>query len=170
MGVSKSFGGAYAKAQMAVNQSLPAKGMAFLSVNDNDKPALLTIARELEKLGFELMATRGTASYLSGEGLKVQTVYKVREGKPNVTNYIRNDQVDLIINTPLGKASSFDEAALRKAAVAYGVPYATTLSAASAMVSAIQSLQEGKLEVISLQELHASPAAPTGTGSKEVAS
>ena len=100
----------------------------------------------------------------------MQTIYKVREGKPNVTNYIRNDRIDLIINTPLGKASSFDEAALRKAAVAYRVPYATTLSAASAMVSAIQALQEGRIEVISLQELHGGLVAPTATGSQEVAS
>ena len=117
-----------------------------------------------------MIATRGTASFLHGKGLEVQTIYKVREGKPNVTNYIRNDQIDLIINTPLGKASSFDEAALRKAAVAYRVPYATTLSAASAMVSAIQALQEGRIEVISLQELHGGLVAPTATGSQEAAS
>jgi len=170
MGISSSFGGAYAKAQMAISQSLPVKGMAFLSVNDNDKPTLLPIAQELAKLGFELIATRGTASFLQGKGLEVQTIYKVREGKPNVTNYIRNDQIDLIINTPLGKASSFDEAALRKAAVAYRVPYATTLSAASAMVSAIQALQEGRIEVISLQELHGGLVAPTATGSQEATS
>jgi carbamoyl-phosphate synthase large subunit len=154
MGVADSFGWAFAKAQMGVGGALPLEGTVFLSVNDNDKPTLLPIARQLADLGFRLLCTSGTAAYLSARGLPTRTVFKVNEGRPNAADYIVNGEIDLVINTPLGRASFFDEEALRRTAVAYGVPYTTTLSAASAAVEAIQAMRSEQVSVSSLQEWH----------------
>jgi len=154
MGVAASFGWAFAKAQMGVGGGLPKEGTVFLSVNDNDKPTLVPIARRLARLGFHLLATSGTAAYLRDRGLDVQPVFKVNEGRPNAVDHIVNGEIDLVINTPLGKASFFDEGALRRAAVAYGIPYATTLSAASAAVEAIRAMRAEQVSVRSLQEWH----------------
>jgi carbamoyl-phosphate synthase large subunit len=117
---------------------------------------LLPIARRLADLGFRLLATSGTAAYLNGQGLPAETVFKVNEGRPNAVDYIVNGEIDLVINTPLGKASFFDEGSLRRAVVAHGIPYATTLSAASAAVEAIRAMREGPVAVRSLQEWHRS--------------
>jgi carbamoyl-phosphate synthase large subunit len=154
MGVAASFGWAFAKAQMGVGGALPLEGTVFLSVNDNDKPTLLPIARRLAAAGFNLLGTSGTAAYLGEHGLPTRTVFKVNEGRPNAADLIVNGEIDLVINTPLGKASYFDEAALRRRAVAYGVPYTTTLSAASAAVEAIEAMQREQVSVGSLQEWH----------------
>jgi carbamoyl-phosphate synthase large subunit len=154
MGVADTFGWAYAKAQMGVGGALPREGTVFLSVNDNDKPTLLPIARQLAGLGFRLLGTAGTASYLSARGLAAQAVFKVNEGRPNAVDFVVNGEIDLIINTPLGKASFFDEGALRRAAVTYSIPYTTTLSAASAAVEAIRAMRENGIRVHSLQEWH----------------
>jgi len=155
MGTGSNFGLAYAKAQMGVGCPLPLRGTAFLSVNDNDKPQLLPIAERLAGAGFRLLATRGTAAYLQQRGLQVETIRKVSEGRPNGVDYIKNAEIDLIINTPLGKASFSDEGALRRAAVAYNIPCMTTLSAASAAVEGILAMQSGDPGVHSLQEYHA---------------
>jgi carbamoyl-phosphate synthase large subunit len=155
MGVADSFGWAFAKAQMGVGGGLPLEGAVFLSVNDNDKSTLLPIARRLAGLGFRLLGTSGTAAYLSANGLPTEMVFKVNEGRPNAVDHIVNGDIDLVINTPLGKASFFDEAALRRAVVAHGIPYATTLSAASAVVDAIQTMRREQVTVRSLQEWHA---------------
>jgi carbamoyl-phosphate synthase large subunit len=154
MGVAESFGWAFAKAQMGVGGALPLAGTVFLSVNDNDKPTLLPIARRLVDAGFRLVGTSGTAAYLGEQGLPARTVFKVNEGRPNAADLIVNGEIDLVINTPLGKTSFFDEGALRRAAVAYGVPYTTTLSAASAAVEAIEAMQREQVSVSSLQEWH----------------
>jgi carbamoyl-phosphate synthase large subunit len=140
---------------MGVGGELPLEGTVFLSVNDNDKATLLPIARRLAQLGFGLLGTSGTAAYLSAQGLPVQTVFKVNEGRPNAVDYILNGEIALAINTPLGKRSFFDEEALRRAVVSHGVPYATTLSAASAAVDAIQAMRQEPVAVRSLQEWHA---------------
>jgi carbamoyl-phosphate synthase large subunit len=155
MGVAGNFGWAFAKAQMGVGGELPLEGTVFLSVNDNDKPTLLPIARRLSELGFRLFATSGTAAYLNARGLPADPVFKVNEGRPNAVDHIVNGEIDLVINTPLGKTSFFDEGALRRAVVAHGIPYATTLSAASAAVEAIQAMREEPVTVCSLQEWHA---------------
>ena len=155
MGVGANFGIAYAKAQMGVSSPLPLRGTAFLSVNDNDKPSLLPVARKLANCGFRLMATGGTAAYLYKRGMAVSPICKVSEGRPNGVDFIKNGQIDLIINTPLGKASFTDEGALRRAAVAYNVPCMTTLSAAWAAVEGIYAMQAGDPGVRSLQEYHA---------------
>ncbi len=152
MGSGATFGEAFAKAQLGCGQHLPLDGNAFLSVNDRDKPTLLPIARALEALGFTLLATGGTAAFLREHGISVTTIYKVNEGRPNVVDYIKNGQIALIVNTPLGKASFFDEAAIRRAAIVYGVPTLTTLSGAAAAVEAIRALRDGAWTVESLQE------------------
>ncbi|NLT42943.1 MAG: carbamoyl-phosphate synthase large subunit [Anaerolineae bacterium] len=164
MGVGATFGMAYAKAQMGVACPLPTSGTAFLSVNDNDKPNLLPVARELSLAGFRLMATGGTAAYLDANGLEVERVLKVSEGRPNGVDHIKNGDIALIINTPLGKASFTDEGALRRAAVAYNVPCMTTLSAAAAAVEGILALRRGDPEVRSLQEYHSLQQANAATG------
>jgi carbamoyl-phosphate synthase large subunit len=152
MGSGVSFGEAFAKAQLGCGQKLPLSGNAFLSVNDRDKASLLPIARDLAVLGFTLLATGGTAAYLSSQGLTVTTIYKVNEGRPNAVDYVKNGQIALIVNTPLGKASYFDEAAIRRAAIVYGVPMLTTLSGAAAAVEAIRALRDDVWTVHSLQE------------------
>ena len=156
MGVSDTFGWAFAKAQLGVGGGLPLAGSVFLSVNDNDKPTLLPIARQLADLGFRLLGTAGTAAYLAAQGLPTQAVFKVNEGRPNAVDYMVNGEIDLVINTPLGKASFFDEGELRRMAVTCGVPYTTTLSAASAAVEAIQAMSSEQVAVKSLQEWHSS--------------
>ena len=152
MGSGVTFGEAFAKAQQGCGQELPLSGHAFLSVNNRDKASLLPIARDLAALGFTLLATSGTASYLRAYGLQVTPIYKVNEGRPNAVDYVKNGQIALIVNTPLGKASFFDEAAIRRAAIVYGVPSLTTLSGAAAAVQAIRALRDDVWTVQSLQE------------------
>jgi len=155
MGISPHFGHAFAKAQMACGLSLPVSGRAFLSVNDNDKEGVVPIAAGLARLGFRLMATSGTARRLAQEGLPVETVYKVNEGRPNVADWILNGEIDLIVNTPLGRESHFDEVAIRRTATARGIPCITTLSGGAAAVEGIRALQHAALEVSPLQAYHA---------------
>ena len=152
MGSGVTFGEAFAKAQQGCGQELPLSGNAFLSVNNRDKASLLPIARDLAALGFTLLATSGTASYLRAYGLQVTPIYKVNEGRPNAVDYVKNGQIALIVNTPLGKASFFDEAAIRRAAIVYAVPSLTTLSGAAAAVQAIRALRDDVWTVQSLQE------------------
>jgi carbamoyl-phosphate synthase large subunit len=152
MGSGASFGEAFAKAQLGCGQRLPLSGNAFLSVNDRDKTNLVPIARNLAELGFTLLATSGTAATLRSHGLAVTSIYKVNEGRPNAVDYVKNGQIALIVNTPLGKASFFDEAAIRRAAIVYGVPALTTLSGAAAAVQAIRALRDDVWTVESLQE------------------
>ncbi|NTU79391.1 MAG: carbamoyl-phosphate synthase large subunit [Chloroflexales bacterium] len=152
MGSGATFGEAFAKAQQGCGQELPLGGNAFLSVNDRDKASLLLIARDLAALGFTLLATGGTAAYLGEQGLAVTPIYKVNEGRPNAVDYVKNGQIALIVNTPLGKASFFDEGAIRRAAIVYGIPTLTTLSGAAAAVQAIRALRDDVWTVQSLQE------------------
>ncbi|QQS49249.1 MAG: carbamoyl-phosphate synthase large subunit [Acidobacteriota bacterium] len=155
MGMAESFGAAFAKAQMGANASLPLEGTAFISVNDSDKKNAVRVARRLHDLGFRLIATRGTASYLNDSGVPCARVFKVNEGRPNVVDLIKSDEIDLIVNTPLGRASFYDEKAIRRAAMQYNVVTFTTLTGANAAASAIESLRHENLKVISLQEHHA---------------
>ncbi len=154
MGMSGSFGLAFAKAQIAAGNPLPGGGRAFLSVNDFDKPSLLPIARDLAALGFQLVATLGTAEYLRGNGLEVQNVYKAGEGRPNIVDRILSGEIHLIVNTPLGRESYYDEPAIRKTATMRGVPLVTTMSGAAAAVQGIRAVREEGLSVLSLQEFH----------------
>jgi carbamoyl-phosphate synthase large subunit len=166
MGVAESFGLAFAKAQVAAQQRIPASGRVFLSVNDHDKPRAGPVARELAALGFKLVATRGTAGALRAAGLESQTVFKVKEGRPNVVDLIKSREIDLIINTPLGRVSFFDEKAIRRAAVQHGVTCITTLSAAAAVVSGIRAWKEQGIQVMSLQALHQRQPHPVPTSNR----
>ena len=155
MGAAATFGSAYAKAQLAAGQRLPNEGTAFLSVNNDDKANVVRIARDLAGLGFSLLATHGTAAYLRAHGLEVELVFKVNEGRPHIGDRLLNRDIDLVINTPLGRESFFDDRTLRRIATVLGVPCVTTLTGATATVSAIRALREEALEVRPLQEYHA---------------
>ncbi|HEX7087384.1 MAG TPA: carbamoyl-phosphate synthase large subunit [Vicinamibacterales bacterium] len=155
MGGADGFGAAFAKAQLSVGQRLPDQGRAFISVNNTDKPTVLPIARDLAELGFQLVATRGTAAYLRAHGLDVEVVYKVNEGRPNVADQVVNGQIALIVNTPLGRESFFDDRTVRRVAMLHGVPCITTLTGASAAVAAIRALRTRALDVRALQDYYA---------------
>src|SRR5688572_22058660 len=156
MGVGESFGEAYAKAMMGAGLSLPKSGTAFISVNDLDKGTAVLLARKLNRLGFDIVATLGTAARLREVGLKVDDVFKVNEGRPNIADHIKSGDISLVINTPLGRVSRFDEQAIRRAALQYNVPCVTTMTGARALVEAIAAAESHATpNVRSLQELHA---------------
>jgi carbamoyl-phosphate synthase large subunit len=156
MGVGSTFGEAYAKAMQGAGLTLPCEGTAFISVNEADKGQAVVLARKLARLGFQLLATHGTAQRLREVGLAAESVFKVNEGRPNVVDHIKQGEIALVINTPLGRASHFDEQAIRRAALQYGVPCVTTMTGAQALVEAIVSCtDERMLKPVSLQELHA---------------
>jgi carbamoyl-phosphate synthase large subunit len=155
MGGADAFGAAFIKAMMGAGQKLPEQGTVFISVNNSDKPTVLPIARDLEQLGFKLTATRGTAAFLRAHGITVEVIYKVNEGRPNVADHLVNGAIHLVINTPLGRESFFDDRAVRRAATMAQVPCITTLTGASASVSAIRALKTQGLTVRSLQDYYA---------------
>ncbi len=154
MGSAPGFGMAYAKAELAAGEGLPVSGRVFISTHDRDKPELVSIAKRLFELGFELIATSGTASYLSRSGLTVQSVLKVHEGRPNIEDVIRSRQIQLVINTPIGRQAAHDDKYLRRAALDYSVPTVTTLAGARAAVEAIAALQGEQVSVAALQDVH----------------
>ncbi len=154
MGLAKDFGIAYAKSELAAGNGVPCEGVAFLSTNDLDKKNLEEIAKELLILGFKLIATKGTASYLVDLGIHVEEVLKVHEGRPNIEDLIRSGLVQLIINTPIGSQALHDDAYLRRAALEYNIPTFTTIPGAKAAIKAIQALQSNKIDTYSLQEIH----------------
>jgi carbamoyl-phosphate synthase large subunit len=156
MGVADNFGEAFAKAQLAAGQALPAKGTVFISVNERDKPYVAEVARKFVDMGFKIVATHGTAEALEEAGMRVERVYKVKEGRPNVVDLIKGDRIQLIINTPQARGEPwFDEKAIRRSAITARVPTITTLSAARAAAEGIPVLQAGVISVFNLQELHA---------------
>jgi carbamoyl-phosphate synthase large subunit len=154
MGVADNFGEAFAKAQIAAGQVLPLQGTIFLSVNDHDKEGAVVLARQFVEMGFHLVATHGTALVLEQSGLQPERVYKVKEGRPNVVDLIKGDRIQLIVNTPRGQDTFFDEKAIRRAAVLARIPTITTLAAAQAAAEGISALQQGTLSVVALQTLH----------------
>ena len=161
MGVADNFGEAFAKAQSAAGQALPTSGRVFISANDRDKPFIAEVAKRFVDLGFSLVATHGTARIIEDRGLRVERVYKVKEGRPNVVDLIKGDRIQLVINTPHGIEPWFDEKAIRRAAVTARIPTITTLSAARAACEGIAALQRGHVRVYALQQLHSerTPAA-----------
>ncbi len=154
MGVSPRFGDAFAKACEAVGTRLPLSGRAFLTVNPYDKAAIIPIGRELKDLGFVLCATGGTSEALREAGVEAERVYKVNEGSPNAVDRMEAGEIQMVVNTPLGGPSRFDEAAIRAAALRLSIPCLTTLSAATAAVEGIRSRQEEATGVAPLQEYH----------------
>src|SRR5687767_6935371 len=154
MGCAENFGAAFGKAMMGAGQRLPQTGCVFISVNNSDKQTVLPIARDLSQLGFALTATRGTAAFLRAHGIDVEVIYKVNEGRPNIADQIVNRKIDMVINTPLGRDSFFDDRSVRRAATMAQVPCITTLTGASAAVSAIKALRSQALTVRSLQDYY----------------
>jgi len=154
MGVSSTFGQAFAKAQLGAGQRLPLEGIVFISVNDHDKRNVAPVARDLAAAGLKIIATRGTASALKRAGIEIEAVFKVNEGRPNIIDLIKSGKIGLIINTPLGRESFYDEKSIRRAAVRYNVPCITTLSAASAAARGIRATAGHAVEVAALQDLH----------------
>ncbi len=154
MGISDSFGSAFAKAQLAAENGLPLSGSILVTVNDRDKTAVAPIVRRFHELGFRVLATTGTASFLRARGIPAEPVFKVHEGRPNGIDLLVNGDVHLLINTPLGKHSQRDDYSMRQAAVARRIAYTTTLSAAAAACDAIISLRSRPPRVRSLQEWH----------------
>ena len=152
MGISDSLGSAFAKAQLAASNGLPLAGTILITVNDSDKKTVTPIARRFHEMGFTLLATRGTAHYLRARGIPVSTVFKVHEGRPNCLDMIVNGDVELLVNTPLGKHAQLDDYRLRQAAIRQRIAYTTTMSAASAASDAILSLRSRRPAVRSLQE------------------
>ena len=154
MGGALTFGNAFAKAQLAAGQQLPQSGTAFISVNDKDKKNVSKIASDLVALGFSIVASRGTAAYLRAQGVDTDLVFMINEGRPHIGDQILNGGVALIINTPLGRDSFFDDLTVRRIAMLHGVPCITTLTGAAAAVSAIRAMQNEALTVRSLQQYH----------------
>jgi carbamoyl-phosphate synthase large subunit len=155
MGIGDTFGEAYGKAMTAAGLGLPSAGKAFLSVNDVDKGTAVLLARRLRRLGLEIVATLGTAARLVEVGLNVETVFKVNEGRPNIVDHIKRGEISLVINTPLGRTSHYDEQAIRRAALQYNVPCVTTMTGALALIEAIAAAgAQTAPNVHSLQELH----------------
>ncbi len=157
MGVGATFGEAYGKAMEGAGLQMPMDGKAFISVNSADKGQAVLLARRLNNLGFSLVATYGTANRLREVGLECETVFKVNEGRPNIADLIRQGEIALIINTPLGKAAVYDEQAIRKAALQFNVPCVTTITGAEALVEAIATRNNASaVAVRSLQDIHSS--------------
>jgi carbamoyl-phosphate synthase large subunit len=154
MGIDTSFGLAYMKALMAASGKPPMRGTVFISVNDRDKPEMLTAAQGFHDLGFKIVATKGTAKFLAGNGIKCETVFKVGEGRPNIVDAMINKQIDLVINTVTGKKTVHESKSIRQTALLYGVPYTTTISGARAMAEAIREVREAGLGVRCIQEYY----------------
>jgi len=152
MGISERFSIAFAKSQLAAGTLLPTGGRIFLSVADRAKQHVVGLARRLERLGYELIATRGTAQVLEAAGITVQRIRKVQEGHPNLIDYMRDGQLQLVINTPSGKGARTDEGRIRAAAVSMGIPCITTLQAADAAVKAMEALREEEMTVQTIQD------------------
>jgi carbamoyl-phosphate synthase large subunit len=152
MGISDNFPMAFAKSQIAANAALPREGIVFISVNDRDKHDIIPVARALVELGYRLLSTRGTAKALRSGGVDVQEIPKLQEGRPNLIDYMKNGDVDLVINTPSGKGARTDEGKIRAAAVMNRVTCITTLAAAEAAVEACKALRHGELTVKPLQD------------------
>ncbi len=154
MGTATSFGLAYAKAELGASEALPTSGTVFLSTHDRDKSALLPVAQRLDQMGFRLVATEGTARALAEAGLKVEPVLKVHEGRPNIEDAIRSGEIQLVINTPVGRQAAHDDKYLRRAAIDYAVTTVTTLAGARAAVEGIAALQAQEMQVRALQDIH----------------
>jgi carbamoyl-phosphate synthase large subunit len=158
MGIAADFPTAFGKAQAAAGVALPEKGTIFISVTDSDKPAATQLATRFHDLGFEVIATSGTAQAISRMGVPVRRIKKIGEGSPNVVDCIRGGEVEMVINTPTGSGARSDGYEIRSEAVRHGIPCITTMTGASAASRAIFAQVRGEADVIALQELHE----PTG--------
>jgi carbamoyl-phosphate synthase large subunit len=155
MGIADNFPTALAKAHLAAGMQMPTSGGVFITVNERDKTKIAPIAKELTELGFTIYATEGTQSKLLEAGIDVKHVFKLQEGRPHVIDRIKNKEIHLVINTPTGKAAKLDERYIGEAAMLFKIPMITTIPGAIGLVKGIKAIIEEKLEVMSIQELHA---------------
>jgi len=154
MGIDFDFGKAYLKSQLAASQFLPKQGNVFISVRDKDKEAIVSVAEEIKKLGFNILATEGTAKVLENRGIKAEILPKLAQGRPNILDYMKNNEVALIINTPSGRIPRKDEVIIRREAILRNIPVITTVWGAQASLKAIKALLKGDLKVNSIQRYH----------------
>jgi carbamoyl-phosphate synthase large subunit len=154
MGIADTFGLAFYKAQEAAGSKLPLKGNALLTVNDKDKPELIEIAKRLKELGFRIYSTENTSRFLKGHGVESTPIKKLYEGRPNIVDAIKNREIHLIVNTPVGRTSKFDDSYIRIMAIQHKIPYITTMAAARASVEAIEAMKQRDIPPKSLQEYH----------------
>jgi carbamoyl-phosphate synthase large subunit len=155
LGLAACHGEAFFKAQEAAGQSLPLAGTVLVTVADPDKEGAATAAREFAAQGFAILATEGTCRFLAGRGVEAKAVKKIQDGRPNLVDAIKNGEVHLVVNTPVGKESVYEDSYIRKAAIKYKVPYITTTAAAIAAARGIASVRSGRSALLSLQEYHA---------------
>jgi carbamoyl-phosphate synthase large subunit len=155
LGMASSFGLAFYKAEEAAQQTLPSEGTVLITVSEKDRPAVLEVAKEFDRLGFKIKATNGTHRFLADHGIASDHILKMHEGRPNIVDGIKNKEIQLVINTPSGKLSIYDDSYIRKTAIKFKIPYITTLAAAIAAAKGIAAYQHGKESVRSLQEYHA---------------
>ncbi|MGB2727604.1 MAG: hypothetical protein WBD09_03890 [Halobacteriota archaeon] len=158
MGIASSFGLAFYKAQEAAGMKLPTEGTVLISVADADKNKedILEVATRLNKIGFKILATKGTKAFLDTNGIKSELAVKLHEGRPNITDDIHNGRVQIVINIPSGWEGKHDDSYIRQAAIQHKIPYITTTAAAMATVAGIETVKCGNVEVKSIQEYHGS--------------
>ena len=153
--MAADFGEAFYKAQEATKTTLPTGGTVLISVNDNDKPEVVEVAKGFHECGFKILATGRTYDLIVSAGIPAEKIAKINEGRPNILDKITNTEIDLIVNTPIGKKGAVDDSYIRKSAIKSKIPYMTTMAAAKATVAAIKAVQEeGVIGVKSLQEFH----------------
>jgi carbamoyl-phosphate synthase large subunit len=162
MGMGASFPEAFLKSQLAAKQMLHKSGRVFIAVKDEDKPEIVSEARLFQEMGFEILATRGTAEFLRNHGIEARKVFKVFEGRPNVVDLMKNHEINLVINTASGKKTMHDSLLLRQTTLLYNIAYSTTVAGAKAMCGAIQMWRKKRVDVMSLQEYYETRQGPGG--------
>jgi carbamoyl-phosphate synthase large subunit len=154
MGIAGNFALAFYKAEEAAGYKLPTEGKALLTVAGKDKELLLPVARKLKKMGFELAATAGTAAFLKKHGLESRVLKKLHEGRPNISDYVKNGEINLIINTPVGRSSKYDDSYIRMMAIQHKIPYITSMAAAAASTEGIEAAKKEKISPKALQDYY----------------
>jgi len=160
LGMADNFGLAFYKSQVAAKQTLPIEGTVLITVSEHDRPAALAAAEKFQQMGFAIRATEGTQAFLAENGVTAETILKLHEGRPNITDAIMNGEIQLVINTPVGRLGTHDDSYIRKTAIKYKVPYITTLTAALAAAEGIAARRRGDMEVRSVQSYHQSLKSP----------
>jgi carbamoyl-phosphate synthase large subunit len=153
--MADSFGLAFYKAEEAASQRLPVEGTVLITVSEQERPAIFEVAKRFSDLGFSIVATDGTQNYLAQQGIQARHIRKLQEGRPNIVDAMTNKEIQLIINTPVGKLSKYDDSYIRKSAIKFKIPYITTIAAALAAARGIDAFKKGRGEVKSLQDYHA---------------
>jgi carbamoyl-phosphate synthase large subunit len=155
LGMADTYGMAFFKAQEATQAPLPVKGTVLITIADRDKNRIIETAKNFSDMGFTILSTGGTKQFLDKHGIASKLILKVHEGRPNIVDAIKNGEIDLVVNTPAGRLSEYDDSYIRKNAIKYKIPYITTTSAALSSTKGIKERQNGEYKVKSLQDYHA---------------